>query len=173
MFYRRINRQDMNDKHINRQDAKSAKATALIEPDKKADELAYAVMGAAIEVHRHLGPGFLESVYEEALCVELADRRIPCERQKEMCVLYKDREIGKHRIDLLVGGLLVVELKTVDALAEIHEAQVISYLKASRLPLGLLINFNVSILKNGIQRIVYTGNQTVLTPKMPRRGFTL
>jgi GxxExxY protein len=128
----------------------------FIEPEGKVDELAHAVIGAAIEVHRHLGPGFLESVYEEALCVELADRRISFERQKEICLLYKDREIGKHRIDLLVGKLLIVELKTVEVLAGIHKAQVISYLKASRLPLGLLINFNVSILKNGIQRIVYT-----------------
>ena len=146
---------------------------AFIEPDKNVDALAHAVIGAAIEVHRHLGPGFLESVYEEALCVELADRRIPLERQKDICVLYKDREIGQHRIDLLVNNLLVVELKTVDALADIHQAQVISYLKASQLPLGLLINFNVPILKNGIQRIVYTGNQTVGTPNRLRREFTI
>jgi GxxExxY protein len=128
----------------------------MIEPEKRVDDLAHAVIGAAIEVHRHLGPGFLESIYEEALGVELQDRRIPFERQKEISVLYKDREIGKHRIDLLVGGLLVVELKTVESLAEIHTAQVISYLKAMRLPLGLLINFNVPILKNGIQRVIYT-----------------
>src|SRR5215831_1501925 len=139
----------MNCENINRQGAKSAETRMRMEPDRETDELAHAVIGAAIEVHRHLGPGFLESVYEEALCVELADRRVPYERQKEVCVFYKDREIGKHRIDLLVGKLLVVELKTVDALAEIHEAQVISYLKALRLPLGLLINFNVPILKSG------------------------
>ncbi len=163
----------MNCENMNRQDAKSAKVKPFIEPDLRVDELARAVIGAAIEVHRHLGPGFLEGVYEEALCVELEVRRILFERQKEICLLYKDREIGKHRLDLLVGKLLIVELKTVDALAEIHEAQVISYLKASRLPLGLLINFNVPILKSGIRRIVYTGNQTVLTPKMPGREFTL
>jgi GxxExxY protein len=128
----------------------------FIEPDKKVDELAHAVIGAAIEVHRHLGPGFLENVYEEALCVELSDSRISFERQKEISVLYKDREIGKHRIDLLVGKMLVVELKTVEALAEIHKAQVISYLKATGLRLGLLINFNVPVLKSGIQRVVYT-----------------
>jgi GxxExxY protein len=136
----------------------------LIEPKKRTDELAHDVIGAAIEVHRHLGPGFLESVYEEALCVELADRRIPFERQKEISLLYKDREIGKHRVDLLVGGSLIVELKTVEALAEIHTAQVISYLKATGLSLGLLINFNVSILKNGIKRVVYSGRQTAMTP---------
>jgi GxxExxY protein len=129
-----------------------------IEPDKRADEMAHAVIGAAIEVHRLLGPGFLEGVYEEALCVELMDREIFFERQKEISVLYKERSIGKHRVDLLVGQSLIVELKTVETLADIHKAQVISYLKATRLSLGLLINFNVPILKNGIQRIVYTDN---------------
>jgi GxxExxY protein len=127
-----------------------------IEPEKRVDELAHAVIGAAIEVHRHLGPGFLESIYEEALGVELRERGIPFERQKEVSVLYKDSEIGKHRIDLLVRGLLIVELKTVETLAEIHKAQIISYLKAMRLSLGLLINFNVPILKSGIQRVIYT-----------------
>ena len=136
----------------------------LIEPAKQVDEMARAVIGAAIEAHRHLGPGFLESIYEEALCVELRDRRISFERQKEISVLYKDREIGKHRVDLLVAKSLVVELKTVEALADIHKAQLISYLKALRLPLGLLINFNVPILKNGIQRVVYTSNQTIMRP---------
>ena len=129
-----------------------------IEPDKRTDEMAHAVIGAAIEVHRQLGPGFLESVYEEALCVELTDREIFSERQKEIGVLYKERPIGKHRIDLPVGQSLIVELKTVEALPDIHKAQVISYLKATRLSLGLLINFNVPILRNGIQRLIYTGN---------------
>jgi GxxExxY protein len=136
----------------------------FIEPDKKTDALAHAVIGAAIEVHRHLGPGFLESVYEEALCVELADRKIPFERQKEIGVLYKDREIGKHRLDLLAGQSLIVELKTVVEFAEIHKAQLISYLKAAGLPLGLLINFNVPVLKNGIQRVVYGNKLTAKTP---------
>jgi GxxExxY protein len=138
--------------------AKNAKMKMSIEPDKRTDEMAHAVIGAAIEVHRQLGPGFLESVYEEALCVELTDREIFSERQKEIGVLYKERPIGKHRIDLLVGQSLIVELKTVEALAEIHKAQVISYLKTTRLSLGLLINFYVPILKNGIQRLIYTDN---------------
>jgi len=97
----------------------------LIEPNQNTDELAHAVIGAAIEVHRQLGPGFLESIYEEALCVELEARHIPFERQKEISVLYKGRKIGVQRIDLLVGQSLIVELKTVEALAEIHKAQVI------------------------------------------------
>jgi GxxExxY protein len=140
----------------------------FIEPDKKVDALAHAVIGAAIEVHRNLGPGFLESVYEEALCIELADAGISFERQKEICVLYKGREIGKDRIDLLAGRMLIVELKAVVEIAEIHKAQVISYLKATGLPLGLLINFNVPILKNGIQRVIYTNMQTAKSPSTPR-----
>jgi GxxExxY protein len=126
------------------------------------------VIGAAIEVHRHLGPGYLEGIYEEALFVELVDTGIPVERQKEIGVIYKGRIIGKHRLDLLVGGNLIVELKTVEELAEIHKAQVISYLKATRLPLGLLINFNVPILRNGIQRVVYSEPQAALVPDFPR-----
>jgi GxxExxY protein len=140
----------------------------LIEPEKRTDGLAHDVIGAAIEVHRHLGPGFLESVYEEALCVELADHGIPFERQKEIGVLYKGRTVGRHKIDLLVGQLLIVELKTVEALAEIHKAQVISYLKATGLSLGLLINFNVSILKSGIHRVVYTDIRTAMSPRTQR-----
>jgi GxxExxY protein len=139
-----------------------------IEPDKRTDELAHAVIGAAIEVHRLLGPGFLESVYEEALCVELAAREIPFERQKEINVIYKGHQIGRQRVDLLVGQALIVELKTVEELAEIHKAQVISYLKATGLSLGLLINFNVPVLKSGIQRIVYTDRKTAMTPCAPR-----
>jgi GxxExxY protein len=140
----------------------------FIEPDKNTDGLAHAVIGAAIEAHRHLGPGFLESVYEEALCVELADGKIPFERQKEISVLYKDREIRKHRIDLPVGQSLIVELKAVVEFAEIHKAQVISHLKAGGLPPGLLINFNVPVLKNGVQRVVYTNRQNIRTPSAPR-----
>ena len=138
------------------------------EPDQQVDELARAVIGATIEVHRHLGPGYLEGIYEEALFVELVDAGIPVERQKEISVSYKGRSIGKHRLDLLVGGKLVVELKAVEELAEIHKAQVISYLKTTGLQLGLLINFNVPILRNGIQRVIYTDNKTVPTPGVPR-----
>ena len=138
------------------------------EPGKQVDELARAVIGAAIEVHRHLGPGYLEGIYEEALFVELVEAGIPVERQKEISVNYKGRTIGRHRLDLLVAGALIVELKTVEELAEIHKAQVISYLKTTCLKLGLLINFNVAILKNGIQRVVYTEPQAALVPDFPR-----
>ncbi len=140
---------------FNRQDAKNAKGMNItVEPNKKMDELAHTVIGAAIEVHRVLGPGYLESVYEEALVVELGLRNVPFERQKGLSLDYKGHEVGESRLDFLVGGLLVVELKAVDALAPVHTSQVISYLKAVGSPLGLLINFNVPVLKGGIKRIV-------------------
>jgi GxxExxY protein len=138
------------------------------EPGKQVDEPARAVIGAAIEVHRHLGPGFLEGIYEEALVVELAAAGIPVERQKEISVIYRGRPIGKHRLDLLVDGALIAELKTVEALADIHKAQVISYLKTTRLQLGRLINFNVPVLKNGIQRVVCSDPPAVPVPDFPR-----
>jgi GxxExxY protein len=114
----------------------------------------YEVIGAAIEVHKELGPGFLEAVYEEALAIEMIERNIPFERQKLIAVQYKGRPIGEGRLDFLVGNRLIVELKAIDALHPIHTAQVMSYLKTTRLRLGLLINFNSVILKNGIKRIV-------------------
>lgn len=124
------------------------------EPNRELDQLAHAVIGAAIEVHRALGPGFLESVYEEALSFELEQRAIPFTRQHIISVSYKGRPVGEGRLDMLVAGWLVVELKAVDVLAPIHMAQVISYLKATGHKLGLLINFNVPILKQGIRRVV-------------------
>lgn len=134
------------------------------EPSKRIDELAHAVIGAAIEVHRLLGPGFLEGVYEGALAVELGLRNIPFERQKSLAVNYKGHPVGEGRLDLFVGGELVVELKAVETLSPIHSAQVISYLKALRLPLGVLINFNVPLLKDGIKRIVHTDSLGELGP---------
>ena len=124
------------------------------EPEEKIDELAHKVIGAAIEVHRHLGPGFLESVYEEALSIELNLRGIAHERQRPIHVDYKGNPVGEGRLDILVGEQLIVELKAVETLAPIHTAQVISYLKSTGYPLGLLLNFNVTRLKEGIKRIV-------------------
>ena len=126
----------------------------LHEPDSQTDVLAHAVIGAAIEVHRHLGPGFLESVYEEALCVELRLRKIPFERQRPAKVEYKGEYVGEGRLDLLVDDRLIVELKAVREVAPIHKAIVLSYLKAAGKNLALLINFKVSRLKDGVQRVV-------------------
>ena len=135
---------------MNRQDAKDAK----IEPSRRLDRLARTVIGAAIEVHRHLGPGYLEGVYEEALVVELGLRGVLFERQKPIAVTYKGHNVGEGRVDLLVGDELLVELKAVEALAPIHKAQLLSYLKATGCHLGLLINFNVPVLRAGVQRVV-------------------
>jgi GxxExxY protein len=129
------------------------------EPDAALDQLAHQTIGAALEVHKVLGPGYLESVYEEALAVELAVRGLRFVRQHPLAVAYKGRRIGEARLDLLVGARLVVEVKAVDQLAPIHTAQVLSYLKMTGLQLGLLINFNVPVLKEGIRRIVLSSSR--------------
>ncbi len=141
---------------MNRQDAKSAEQEELTEPSAELDALTHGVIGAAIEVHRLLGPGFLESVYEQALCVELALRGIRFARQVPVSVAYKGCEVGQARLDLLVDEQLAVELKIVEAFAPIQIAQVLSYLKALRLRLGLLITFNVTSLRHGIKRVILT-----------------
>ncbi|HUT52784.1 MAG TPA: GxxExxY protein [bacterium] len=124
------------------------------EPDEKLDSLAHKVIGAAIEVHKTLGPGYIESVYEEALCIELKERGIPFIRQPKIEIGYKGQKVGEGRFDLLAGNDLIVEIKAVDSLAPIHTAQLMSYMKATGKMLGLLINFNVSVLKDGIKRII-------------------
>lgn len=124
------------------------------EPSAEIDQLAHSVIGAAIEVHRNLGPGFLESLYEESLCIELRLRGILFEQQKVISVPYKGYKVGESRLDLLVDQCLIVELKAVENLLPVHMAQVMSYLKVTGCQLGLLINFNVPILKQGIKRIV-------------------
>ena len=111
---------------------------------------------AAVEVHRHLGPGYAESVYENALAVELGLRGIPFERQAGFRVDYERQQVGEGRIDLLVEGVLVVELKAVDRFSEVHISQALSYLKATGHALALLINFNVPVLLRGVKRIVLT-----------------
>ncbi|AFZ56939.1 GxxExxY protein [Anabaena cylindrica FACHB-243] len=118
------------------------------------NELTGEVIGAAIEVHRVLGPGFLEEVYKEALVVEFMIRGIHHEIEKSISLTYKGHDVGRGRLDFLVADFLVVELKAVQNLAPIHEAQLLSYLKITNLSLGLLINFNVPLLKDGIKRII-------------------
>ena len=139
---------------MKRQDARNAKG--LPEPDEDLDRRAADVIDAAVEVHRVLGPGFLESVYDRALCVELGLRNLPFRRQVPVAVGYKGHEVGESCLDLLVADRLVVELKAVDALAPIHWVQVRSYLKATRCELGLLINFNVPLRLRGIRRVILT-----------------
>jgi len=117
------------------------------------DELFHRVIGCAVEVHCHRGPGLLESIYEEALCVELGLRGIPFERQVERDVIYKGHAIKGQRLDLLVDGEAVVELKAVSTLPEIVTAQVLSYLKATGLKRALVLNFSEPRLVDGIRRI--------------------
>jgi len=132
--------------------------------DEETERLAAAVIGAAIEVHRHLRGGHLEKFYKLAMCRELELRGIPfgCEVTTEVC--YKGRCLGVERIDLLVGGRLIVELKSVERLTETHRAQALGYLAVTGLRLALLINFNVPALRLGIKRVV---NDDLIAPTEP------
>ena len=122
---------------------------------ERSNELSKMIVEAAIEVHRFLGPGLLESAYEEALCHELNLRGIPFERQKPMPLSYKGIKLNcGYRLDLLVDGLVVVELKAVERTEPIFEAQLLTYLKLTDLWLGMLLNFNVPVMRRGIRRIV-------------------
>lgn len=124
------------------------------ELDRRTEQLSYDIIGAAIEVHKVLGPGLLESVYEEALCIEFDERQIPYEQQKEIGIDYKDRRIGKGYIDIFVDDRIVVELKSVERFAPIHTAQVMTYLRMTNTRLGLLFNFNSHLIKNSMKRII-------------------
>lgn len=121
---------------------------------KEYNDLSEKIIGRAIEVHKNLGPGLLESIYESALCIEFDLKNISYKRQFEIPILYKKYEIGKHRLDLIVDNKIILELKAVDNLNPIFEAQLLSYLKISGFKLGLLINFNQILLKDGIKRII-------------------
>jgi GxxExxY protein len=116
------------------------------------EELSKKIIGAAIEVHRELGPGFLENIYEEALKLELSEHRLHYDNQKEIKIMYLGVEIGTHRLDLLVENKIIVELKAVKEFADIHFAQLRSYLKATGLKVGLLLNFAKPALE--IKRVV-------------------
>jgi GxxExxY protein len=116
------------------------------------NKLTEKVIGCAIEVHRVLGPGLLESVYEEALCIELSDSGLKFQRQVNIPAVYKGREVGQYRIDLIVEEAVIVELKSVDRHDPVFEAQILTYLRVTGKKVGLLINFNSKLLKSGIKR---------------------
>ncbi|MCI0473228.1 MAG: GxxExxY protein [Ignavibacteria bacterium] len=119
------------------------------------DVLTEKILGCAIEVHKNLGPGLLESVYEECLFFELLDKHLLAERQKILPIMYKGKKLQSDlKIDILVENLVILELKSVEKLLPIHEAQLITYLKLSGIRKGLLINFNVKYLDEGIKRRV-------------------
>jgi GxxExxY protein len=118
------------------------------------EEIGRRVIGCAIEVHRLLGAGFLEPIYFKAMCAELTREGIPFEAQKVVRVSYRGEVLHEHRIDLLVAGCVVLELKAVDRISPVHIAQVVSYLRATDLRLGFVMNFNVTALNHGIRRVV-------------------
>ncbi len=121
---------------------------------QRLNQITEKIIGCAIEVHRALGPGLLESAYEECLCFELSHCGLKFERQVALPVVYKGVKLDcGYRIDIVVENLVIVEIKAIANILPVHEAQVLSYLKLDNKPLGLLLNFHVSVLKNGIKRI--------------------
>lgn len=124
------------------------------------NHLTHQIIKAAIEVHRHFGPGLMESVYDICLCQELTNQGLYVERQKALPVIYKGYDLDKEFvIDQLIDNEIILELKSVEGILPIHEAQLVTYLKLSEKKLGLLINFNVPVLKDGIRRKI-NGNLT-------------
>jgi GxxExxY protein len=124
--------------------------------DPKTEARAHEVIGACIEVHKELGPGLPESAYRNALSHELNFRNIPHECEARVPVYYKGVLVGEGKVDILVDRCLVLELKVAESLTDVNRAQVIAYLQALKLQLGLLINFNVAVMKDGIKRVVLT-----------------
>ncbi|MGA2510768.1 MAG: GxxExxY protein [Candidatus Acidiferrales bacterium] len=112
------------------------------------------IIGCAIEVHRNLGPGLLEATYEEAMCVELTDAGVNYKRQLPFPILYKGRILGEYRLDLLVEDAVIVEIKSVERFNPVFQAQVLTYFKATQERVGLLINFNSRLLREGIKRLI-------------------
>jgi GxxExxY protein len=120
------------------------------------NKLTEKIIGCAIKVHKELGPGLLESAYEECLCYELSLAGLSYVRQKPIPVVYKEVKLEcGYRMDILVEDTVIVELKTVDGIIPVHEAQLLTHMKFGHKKIGLLINFNVTVLKNGIRRYVY------------------
>ena len=112
------------------------------------------IIGCAIEVHRNLGPGLLENTYEEALCIELADAGLKHQRQVTFPILYKGRTLREYRLDLLVEDAVIVEIKSVERFNPVFEAQVLTYPKATDKKIGLLLNFNSRLLRDGVKRFI-------------------
>ena len=132
-------------------------------------ELSYTILQAVYEVHNQLGPGFLESIYEEATAREFLARSIEFERQKRVVVTYKNEPIGEHVLDLVVNKRIILELKAVAKISRIHEQQALSYLKATGLPLAIVINFGAERVQ--FSRIVNTKGKATLPSDSPKRRF--
>jgi GxxExxY protein len=126
----------------------------LVDLGSEMRELTHAIIGAAIEVHRRLGPGLDEISYERALCIEFRLRGIEFVRQVGIDVMYKGEVVGERRLDIIVAGKVVIELKAVEELTELHKAQLLTYVKLTGHKLGLLMNFNTIMLRDGLARVI-------------------
>lgn len=128
------------------------------------NELSRVIIGLALKIHKALGPGLLESAYEECLYYEIGQNGLRVEKQKPMPLIYNEIKMDcGYRVDLIVERKLILEIKSVESLNDVHLAQILTYLKLAECKLGLLINFNVSLLKNGIRRVINNPDRTVLT----------
>lgn len=133
----------------------------VAEAQRTENVLSEQIIGACVEVHRAIGPGLLESAYEQCLCHELALRQIPFRRQVQLPLVYKGIALAcSYRLDVLVDERVIVEIKSVDALTPLDTAQLLTYLKLTNLELGLLINFNVPLLKHGVRRVIHQKNSS-------------
>lgn len=149
-----------------------ARSRPVFDPDRMGipdawNAVTQSVIGAAMKVHSALGPGLLERLYEDALCHELSLRDVEFERQYPIRLQYKGIDLSPQRVDLVVGGLVVVELKSVETVHDIHLAQMLSYMRSADLPLGLLINFNHLMLRDGIHRRI---NSRALAARLDGEG---
>jgi GxxExxY protein len=135
-------------------ETKGTKQAAMAREKDQINEITSNIIGAAIAVHRALGPGLLESIYEAALCIELDDRKISYVRQQRVPTVYKGRSVGNYVVDLVVDDSVVVEVKSVTTILPVLEAQLMTYMRLLKKRIGLLINFNSALLKNGIVRRV-------------------
>jgi GxxExxY protein len=122
--------------------------------DAQSEHLIEKIIGSCIAVHSALGPGFLESVYSRAVAIDFDFEGVPYERERRVQVLYRGRPVCTYQLDLVVADCIVIEIKCVDRLAPVHYAQLLGYLRASKLRAGLLVNFNVALLRDGVKRIV-------------------
>jgi GxxExxY protein len=121
---------------------------------QRLNQITEQIIGCAIEIHRALGPGLLESAYEECLCYELSQKGLKFKRQVALPVVYKEVKLDcGYKLDIVVEDLVIIEIKAVQNLLPVHEAQLLSYLKSGNKPVGLLINFHISVLKNGLKRL--------------------
>ena len=136
---------------------------------EKLDNITGTIINCAIDVHKALGPGLLESAYEACLAFELVEHGLKIERQKPLPIVYRDVKLDcGYRLDILVEESVVIEIKVVDQIASIHKAQMLSYLKLSECMVGLLINFNVKVLKSGVIRMVNNFPDSLRSPRSPR-----